>query len=799
MERADHIPPDDVNAADLLDDLTEPQRRAVLHTEGPILVLAAAGSGKTRVITRRIAYLIRLGIPAWSILALTFTNKAAGEMRERVATLLAGNERSSRGLTVTTFHSLCARLLRRYAEHAGLKPDFSIYDTSDQSTLVKRVINELNLSTTNWPPRSALSAISNAKNELIDAAAYAARASDFYSRTAAKIYEAYEAALRQANAVDFDDLLLRTVRALRDSEMVREECRSRWQYLLIDEYQDTNRAQFAIASLLAGDASPDRRPNICVVGDPDQAIYGWRGADISNILDFEERYPGAAVIALGENFRSTSPVLTAADTLIKHNKRRKHKPLFTSKPGGENVEAILCRDEQHESLVVVDWLRHKHEASGTGARTQAGLAWRDMAVFYRTNALSRVMEDALRAAGVPYVIARGTAFYEREEVKNAIAYLRALANPADSVSLSRILNVPTRGLGDASLDKLDAFAASQRISLFDALRAAAANQPVGITARAAAACRKFCELFDSWTGVEGFLGTSHGVAESLATLVERVIKESGLENMYTAQAHASKSESDEERLDNLAELVSSARQFELEYDPEGDPSPIMASGATLDPHSTLAMLRAYLESVSLVADADAVDPTQGAVTMMTLHAAKGLEFPAVAIIGLEEGMLPHLRAAESEPQMEEERRLCFVGITRAMRRLLLTSAKYRTTRGLPERTIPSRFLGEIGATHVTLSDQSGMDDSFGRSANTLASRGGREEPRFESDEVHVRPRALASTAVPFPVGTLVRHPQFGTGRVESIESGPNARAKINFQGIGVKTLVLEYARLQRVR
>ncbi len=793
MERVDHNQPEGVDAPDLLGDLTEPQRRAVVHTEGPLLVLAAAGSGKTRVITRRIAYLIRLGIPAWAILALTFTNKAAGEMRERVATLMSGHERSARGLTVTTFHSLCARLLRRYAEQAGLRPDFSIYDASDQSTLIKRVISELNLSTTNWPPRSALSAISNAKNELIDAAAYAARANDFYTRTAARIYEAYESALHRANAVDFDDLLLRTVRALRDSEAVREECRSRWQYLLIDEYQDTNRAQFAIASLLAGDVSPERRPNICVVGDPDQAIYGWRGADISNILDFEERYPGAAVIALGENFRSTAPVLTAADTLIRHNKRRKHKPLFTSTPGGENVEAILCRDEQHEAMVVVDWLRHRHEARGLGMRTQAGLAWRDMAVFYRTNALSRVMEDALRAAGVPYVIARGTAFYEREEVKNALSYLRVLANPADSVSLSRILNVPTRGLGAASLDKLEALAAAQRITLFEAIRAAS-SQSVGITARAAASCRKFCEMYDAWTGVEGFLGTPHGAAESLATLVERVIKESGLETMYSAQAHTSKSESDEERLDNLAELVSSARQFELEYDPEGDPAPISAGAAGLDPHSTLAMLRAYLESVSLVADADAIDPTQGAVTMMTLHAAKGLEFPAVAIIGLEEGMLPHLRAAESEAQMEEERRLCFVGITRAMRRLLLTSAKYRTTRGLPERTIPSRFLGEIGTKGVTLSDQSGMTDSFGAGASAL-----RQEPHLERDEIHVRPRVSQATAVPFPVGSLVRHPQFGTGRVESIEAGPNARAKINFQGIGVKTLVLEYARLQRVR
>lgn len=783
-------------APDLLDDLTEPQRRAVLHTEGPLLVLAAAGSGKTRVITRRIAYLIRLGIPAWSVMALTFTNKAAGEMRERVGTLLAGNERSSRGLTVTTFHSLCARLLRRYAEHAGLKPDFSIYDSGDQSTLVKRVIAELNLSTSNWPPRSALSAISNAKNELIDAPTYAARAGDFYTRTAAKIYEAYEAALRRANAVDFDDLLLRTARALRDSDAMREECRARWQYLLIDEYQDTNRAQFAIASLLAGDVTPERRPNICVVGDPDQAIYGWRGADISNILDFEERYPGAAVIALGENFRSTTPVLTAADTLIKHNKRRKHKPLFTSRPGGEPVELVLCRDEQHESMVVVDWLRHMHEASGTGSRTQAGLAWRDMAIFYRTNALSRVMEDALRAAGVPYVIARGTAFYEREEIKNALAYLRVLANAADSVSLSRILNVPTRGLGDTTVDKVEAFAAARHATLFEGVRAAAAGE-TAITPRAAGACRKFCEMFDAWTSVEGFLGTSHGVSESLAMLVERVIKESGLEAMYSAQAHASKNESDEERLDNLAELVSSARQFDLEYDPEGDPSPIQASGDDLDPHSTLAMLRAYLESVSLVADADAVDPSQGAVTMMTLHAAKGLEFPAVAMIGLEEGMLPHMRAAESEAQMEEERRLCFVGITRAMRRLLMTSAKYRTTRGLPERTIPSRFLGEVGTHDVVLSDQSGMDDSFG-SRSSQATRD-THSLRFEPDDAPDRPQRGASIGVPFPVGSLVRHPQFGTGRVESIETGPNARAKINFQGIGVKTLVLEYARLQRVR
>jgi DNA helicase II / ATP-dependent DNA helicase PcrA len=801
----------------LLADLTDPQRQAVLHTEGPLLVVAAAGSGKTRTITRRIAHLVRVGIPPWSILALTFTNKSAAEMRERVIVLLGEDTRATRGLTVTTFHSLCARLLRRYADIAqlpGLKPDFTIYDSSDQSALMKKTLEALNLSTTNWPPRSVLSAISTAKNALMDAAAYSATAGDFLGKTIARIYTSYEQALRKANAVDFDDLLLLTARMLKESREVREECQERWQYLMIDEYQDTNRAQFVIASLLAGegrgsgsggaaggDAAPRTQPNICVVGDPDQAIYGWRGADISNILDFEQQYAGCRVITLGENFRSTAPILSIADTLIRHNKQRRHKDLFTRTPGGDKVEMILCRDEQHEATLVVDWLKSLHQSSaGDPSRMHrvqesAGIPWREMAVFYRTNALSRVMEDAMRAAGIPYVIARGTAFFEREEVKNAIGYLRIVANQADSVSLLRIVNTPTRGIGDASLRQVEVAAAQHGVPLFTALRNI--DRIEGISSRARNAVVKFIDMVDSWTGSGSFMGA--GISSSLADLVERIVKESGLEKMYADQARAGKSESDLERPDNLAELVSSARQFELEYDPSGDPALGPPTGGEHETPPLLALLRGYLESISLVADADAVDPAQGAVTLMTLHAAKGLEFPAVAMIGLEEGLLPHSRARESEAELEEERRLCFVGITRAMRRLHMTSAKYRTIRGISERTIPSRFLGEVGREHVLVSDQSDAlgdlehwADGAGFSEGQ-ARYGGSGRP---SSGPPSRPGAGAGAK--FPVGSMVRHPQFGVGKVLSITTGANARAQIQFRDVGTKTLVLEYARLDRV-
>lgn len=783
-----------LDADTLLDGLTEAQAEAVCHVDGPLLVLAAAGSGKTRVITRRVARLIALGIPPWSILALTFTNKAAGEMRERTMHLLEGDPRLLRGLTVTTFHALCARLLRRYADATpglGVKGDFTIYDTGDQSALVKKVLEAVGMSSSQWPPRTVLATISHAKNELLDAGAFAARAGDFYSKQIAQVYAGYEKGLRAANAVDFDDLLMLTVRMLRKNQEVLAEVRERWKYLLIDEYQDTNRAQFEIARLIAGEGKPDAGlpaelaeqsgPNVCVVGDPDQSIYGWRGADISNILEFEEHYPGARVIALGENFRSTEPILANADALIRHNRRRKHKPLFTSKPGGEPVEVVICRDERQEAELVVDWLTARRQEAGDGAA-----AWRDMAVFYRTNALSRVVEDALRAAGVPYVIARGTAFYEREEVKNALAYLRVVANQADEVSLLRVVNTPARGIGKTSVDKISEWAAARGVTLFEAMRRI--REVEGLTARAQNAVQGFVGMIDGLTGSGTFMGAE--VETSLAGLVERVVRESGLEAMYRAQAQATKSEADAERLDNLAEVVSSAAQFEQEYLPDSDPAAFAGAAAMAEGGSSvpplLAMLRAYLESVTLVADADAVDPAQGAVTLMTLHAAKGLEFKCVAMVGLEEGTLPHSRALESEAEMEEERRLCFVGITRAMRRLQISCAKYRTVRGFSERKIASRFLWELSREHTVVSDRAGMWE---------------DEDRFAEAKPEVRPRngSRSEGAGEFPPGCLVRHPQFGVGRVVAVSGGANARAKVEFRDAGTKTLVLEYARLVRVK
>jgi DNA helicase-2/ATP-dependent DNA helicase PcrA len=764
----------------LLEGLTEPQRRAVEHTEGPLLIIAGPGSGKTRVITRRIAHLIRLGIPAWQILALTFTNKAAGEMRERALHLLGGDtERTARGLTVTTFHSLCARLLRRYADEAqlpGLTGTYSIYDSGDQQALMKRVIANAGLSTTNWPPGAVLHRISDAKNKLLDASAFSKSASDFHSRTIAKLYEGYEKALRAANAVDFDDLLMLTVKMLSTRPRIASEVRARWQYLMVDEYQDTNHAQFVLATLIATrDDPPGATPNICVVGDPDQSIYGWRGADIANILEFEQQFPGCAVIALGQNFRSTPTILRAADVLIKHNTVRKDKDLFTDRTGGEKPEVVLCRDEHHEAALVVDWLKNLRESG-------AGMQWKDFAVVYRMNSLSRVMEEACRGAGVPYVIARGTAFYEREEVKDALAYLRLLANPNDDVSLLRIVNKPTRGVGAASLARVQAFAEERAEPL---MRALAMSEGLdGVSPRASNAMRAFVDMVEGWSGRGTFMGAE--VSGSLADLVERVVKESGLEDHYGKKSGDTE-EQREERLANLAEVVSSAREVELEYDPGADAAtdPAAAPGAdTPPPPPLLAMLRAYLESVSLVADADKVDPARGAVTLMTLHAAKGLEFRAVAMIGLEEGLLPHSRARESASELEEERRLAFVGITRAMERLLITSAKYRTVRGMRERTVPSQFLRELPADGVVFSDQ----------ADALSFEDTDEEYGARSAHAWGEP----SMKVEFPVGTMVRHARFGVGKVVSVMGGTDAKATVAFRDVGTKTLVLRYANLRRM-
>jgi DNA helicase-2/ATP-dependent DNA helicase PcrA len=766
----------------LLDDLTDAQQRAVTHMDGPLLVLAGPGSGKTTVVTRRVAHLVAQGIPAWQILALTFTNKAAGEMRDRIEARLGDDVPGRRGLTVATFHSFCARLLRRYADEASVAERYSIYDGADQRAAIKQALSTADLNERNFTPAAVGAAISRAKNRLLDAAAYASEASDFYTRTMARAYTAYEKILRSNDALDFDDLLLLVARLLREKAPVRDELQQRYQYVLVDEYQDTNHAQFVIANTLASE-----HRNICVVGDPDQSIYGWRGADIRNILEFEQHYPEAEVVPLGQNFRSTGHIVETADQLIRHNTHRKHKPLHTEREDGEKPQVIICRDEHHEAELIVSHFRDRQIADG--------LAWKDMAVLYRVNALSRVLEEAFRDAQIPYVIARGTAFYDRKEIKDALAYLRLVANPNDEVSLRRIINTPARGIGKTTLDRIESFALGGPMKLFDALRRV--NEVPEVSARAAAAVRKFVTLVESWRAAAeappggagaGLLATA-GDATPLADLVERVVRESGMEAMY----RRSSSDDDIERLENLEELINAAAQFVPPVDDDVGPG---VDPAAIEPPrepTGIDRLGAYLESVALVSDADMIDPANGAVTLMTLHAAKGLEFEAVAVVGLEDGLLPHLRAAESDMELEEERRLCFVGITRAKRFLLLTRATARTHRGIRERTIESQFLSDLPRHAVTRSDQgtwTEADDPFLHPDDETPSRGA-GSPRDAR-----RSRSLLAA---FPAGTLVHHPKFGLGRVEAVTPRPaGSSARVRFDTVGVKTLILEYARLERV-
>jgi DNA helicase-2/ATP-dependent DNA helicase PcrA len=731
----------------LLAGLTPAQRDAVTHREGALLVLAGPGSGKTTVVTRRIACLIAHGVAPFQILALTFTNKAAGEMRDRVDALLPGHLLAERPPTVSTFHSFCARRLREYAEAAGLVPHYSIYDEADRREAIKQAVRDCGLSSQNWAPAAVGSAISGAKNVLLDADAYAGGADDFFSRSIALVYRAYEKILRDNNALDFDDLLLRMAGLLRGSEAVRSQLQCRYGYLLIDEYQDTNHAQFVIAHTLAA-----AHGNICVVGDPDQSIYGWRGADISNILEFEAHHPTAAVIPLGQNFRSTGHIVNAAAGLICNNRRRKHKRLFTELGDGDRPVAVICRHERHEAALVADFLRNENE--------REGVPWREMAVLYRINALSRVLEEACRAAQIPYVIARGTAFYERKEVRDALSYLRVGANPNDEVSLRRIINTPARGIGKTTLQKIELFAIEHQLRLVEALRRAAeGGAGVGLSARATGAVGRFVALFDRIRTAAA--RADDPAAGGLPKLVEMVIRESGLEAMYMTGT-----DEDRERLENLGELISAAAQFK--------PTPSAADGSPPDPPLTQ-----FLESVALVSDADTIDPAAGVVTLMTLHAAKGLEFSAVVLVGLEENLLPLLRAGDNDADLEEERRLCFVGMTRAKRRLFLTRAAVRTRRGARTRTIQSRFLGELPSEAVVRSDQAGEghDDD-------------------QDQEVAWPTASLAGT---FPVGCIVRHPAYGLGRVEALtRRAGGASAVVTFPTAGTKTFIVGRAPLERV-
>jgi DNA helicase II / ATP-dependent DNA helicase PcrA len=814
-----------------LEGLTGPQREAAQHVDGPLLVLAGAGSGKTRTITRRIAYMVACGIPAWNILAITFTNKAAGEMRERVDSLLKSAGRMGRGVTVATFHALCARLLREFAAEVpgrgegGLPKTFSIFDSADQGKAVKQAIKDVNLSSDNFQPAAVLHAISNAKNKLQTPEAFAQTSGGFFEKNVARAYLRYEQILTENKAVDFDDLLFKMAVMLRDNKVVREQLQERFQYILIDEYQDTNHAQFILAHMLAMN-----HKNICATGDPDQSIYGWRGANLNNILEFEQFYPNAKVVLLEQNYRSTKVILEAASALIAKNTKRKKKALWTENEQGPKIQVLRCNDEHQEAAEVVRRLKEQHEKNQ--------LPWDKMAVFYRVNSLSRVLEDALMKQAIPYQIARGTEFYGRKEIKDVLSYLRVISNPSDNISLERIINVPARALGDTSVTKIQVYGSQRGMSLLEAC--GAADEVPDLTPRAKGAAKKLAGLFAGWTR----LATGEGVAtensklktqnpgeeseggegdplfdaalfgdgaaegewpvdeeEAAAAvaqkpaflipggirgLMERVVKEAGFEEAIKkedAGDGGGGGETGNDRLRNIGELINVAAEFDVQ-NPEG----------TLDD---------YLQQVTLVSDVDKIKDSGGAVTLMTLHAAKGLEFPFVAMVGMEDGLIPHARAVSfnaNPDEMEEERRLAFVGITRAMKQLVLSHARYRMIRGQTERTIASQFLQEMPEECFEELDLTGDDSGLGSlNYRDEASYGRRAQQDRRQDESASQRHQAEAMAGEFKRGVLVRHPQFGLGRIEEITpAGTMTKAIVQFQGMGKKTLILQYARLEKV-
>src|SRR5437588_1119421 len=626
-----------------LADLNPPQREAVLATEGPLLVIAGAGSGKTRVLTYRVAHLINaVGAKPNEILAITFTNKAAGEMRERLQRLLG---QSGRGLWILTFHAACGRILRREAQRLGYRSNFTIYDQADQIRLVKQCLEELERDPKRFTPRGIHNQISQAKNRLIQPDEYSTRVQSFYDQTVADVYQLYQRRLFTSNAVDFDDLLMLTVDVLERFPEAREKWQNAFRYILVDEYQDTNHAQYRLLQLLA---EPDR--NVCAVGDPDQSVYGFRGADINNILDFERDFPGTRTIALEQNYRSTNSILDAANHVITNNRERKPKQLWSELGDGEAVRVIEVEDEHAEARFV---------AAGIAALVEEGFSGDEVAVFYRTNAQSRVLEDVLVRQGVAYQVIGGPRFYERAEIKDAIAYLQAIDNPYDAVSLQRIANKPRRGIGDSSLARLQTWADAQGRSLWEATEY---PEEAGVGAAPLRAVQQFRTLMQSLQ--------SGALELPVSELVERTLERSG----YLEGLEAERTIEAQGRLENLQELVGVAREYQETAD---EPS-----------------LSHFLQEISLYSDQDAIREQDSLVTLMTLHNAKGLEFRAVYLIGMEEGVFPHARRSE-EQGIEEERRLCYVGMTRARELLTLTHASSRSLFGHRGYNLPSRFLDEL--------------------------------------------------------------------------------------------------------
>ncbi|MFT4083868.1 MAG: DNA helicase PcrA [Nocardioides sp.] len=790
-------------AEELLAGLNEPQRAAVIHQGAPLLVVAGAGSGKTRVLTRRIAWLIsQRGAHPGSILAITFTNKAAGEMKERV-TELVGNR--ARLMWVSTFHSACVRILRKEisaleVSGTGLKSNFSIYDAADSKRLMQLVLGDLELDPRRYQPGHVLNWVSDAKNELRDAEEATKAAANQLEESYAAAYTEYQRRLRQANALDFDDLIMTTVHLLQAFPEVRETYRRRFRHVLVDEYQDTNHAQYALVHQLCADefdpgsslepvGTPRSEPaELMVVGDADQSIYAFRGANIRNILDFEQDFPNATTILLEQNYRSTQTILTAANAVIRHNKGRKEKRLWSDAGDGERIVGYVADDERDEARFVSDEI----DTLVDGGRRPS-----DVAVFYRTNAQSRVLEEVFIRTGQPYKVVGGVRFYERREVRDALAYLRALANPADQVSLRRILNTPKRGIGDRAVACVNALAERDGLTFFDALQRA--EEAPGLATRSLTNICAFVELITE-------LQQMVEAGERADVILETTLDRSG----YMGSLEESEDPQDATRLDNLAELVAVAREFA--EDPVAAPS---ADPADVDAGLVTPGLSDFLERVALVADADQIpEDEDGVVTMMTLHTAKGLEFPVVFLTGLEDGVFPHSRALGDGKELEEERRLAYVGITRARERLYLSRAVVRSAWGAPSHNPASRFLDEMpvdlvdwrrtepAMTSWNRPDLGGDRFADHRRGQVFGSPTAAGRRNFSSAAVRADAAAKQRPGREVPSlepGDRVTHDSFGLGTVVSVEGvADKAVASIDFGASGVKRLLLRYAPVEKL-
>ena len=740
----------------LLEGLNPQQSAAVTHAGGPLLVVAGAGSGKTRVLTRRIAYLMaRRNVAPYEILAITFTNKAAGEMKERVGELVGSVAKS---MWVSTFHSACVRILRQEANRLGYSNTFSIYDSADSQRLITIVAKELNLDPKRYPARAFQSAISNAKNELLSPQDYLKAASNQFEQVVADVYTIYQGRLMRANAMDFDDLILKTVEVLQRFPEAKARFRSRFRHVLIDEYQDTNHAQYILVKELVGTELEGAAPaELCVVGDADQSIYGFRGATIRNILQFELDYPNATTVLLEQNYRSTQNILNAANAVITKNESRKEKNLWSDAGAGAPLTGYVAESEHDEANFIADEIRSlQRDGNSTPGQT---------AIFYRTNAQSRVFEEVFMRMALPYKVVGGLRFYERREVKDLLAYLRVLANCADEMSLRRIINIPKRGIGDTSLDYVDQFANSCGISFWQGLLRC--KEITSVPARAAQAINEFTSMISA-------LSVLVEAKVKPSVIVEAALEQSGL----LKELADSTDPQDEVRVENLKELVAVSMEYEeRSFEELGEDEEISLAG--------------FLEKVSLVADADEIpegDDHGGVVTMMTLHTAKGLEFPTVFLTGMEDGIFPHSRTFEDKDEIEEERRLAYVGLTRARERLYISRAEYRSTWGAPNYNPPSRFLDEIPEDVIMWRNQS--SDSL-ISSITKKSRIATAPP----------PRATGkkSMAMELAVGERVSHDTFGLGTVVAVAgAGDKAEATINFGQYGEKRLLLRYAPVEKL-